>query len=810
MTDILEKEAVLDILNHSKQGMYIVKILFDQKQIPYDRMIVYCNDELLKLCGFEYEQIVGKTFRSVYPNGTQKWLKIYYEAACYDKIIEFDDYSDELKTYVHIKLLPTNRYGYCLCYISGIREDMIRFADESKQQGSKINASQRRTILLDALSVDYTVVYLCDLLHDTAEVIKMTPFSYSSFAMQDLPQEQKTSFSKVFQYFWEHYVIQQASPDYLDVFNAKHLMDVLEKQDMIDYRHTMAPSQVGNQFFHAKIARLKHTENQFQVLIGMRPIDEIVRQEHQNQLVLQKAFEEAQRNVEIISALSNLYKEIAIVNLVNYSYMVVSGQNNKHIQNGKIGNLDDLKNVLLNKNINEEYTKEITEFMDFNTISQRLKGKEFVSKELKSKNGNWYCLNFIVKKRDSKGNIIELLMAVNDIDEKKRHELENQEKLHSTMLEAERANNAKTSFLRRMSHDIRTPINGIRGMLEIAEYYKDDPNKQEECREKVWQATNHLQSLVNDVLDMSKLESGAVILKNEPFSLKKVLQEVNAVSEAQAVEHGVSFISKDINLAEHDWLVGSAVYLKRILLNFTSNAIKYNKRNGKVIVSGKEISFDGHITIIEFSCEDNGIGMSEDFQKHAFEMFTQEDKSNARTNYEGTGLGLSISKQLIELLGGKLQLHSIEDVGTKVVFQIPFVVSQTECKQQDYNDGVQFENIQALVAEDNEVNAEIVQFLLEKHGIKVTIVKNGQKAVEIMLEKHFDVIFMDIMMPVLNGLEATKIIREYNQEIPIFAMTANAFVDDIQQSLEAGMNAHLTKPLQEEEILEAIHKYVKR
>lgn len=810
MNDILGKEALFDILNHSKQGTYIVKILFDERQMPQDWMVVYCNEESLEFGGFEYEQLVGIPFHSVHSNGNQKWLKAYYEAACHDKTIEFDEYSEELKKYIHLKIVPTNHYGYCLCYISDIREDIVRFAEETKKQGSSINISQRRSILLDALSVDYTVVYLCDLLHDSVEIIKMTPFSYSSFAMQEMSPEQRTSFSELMKYVWEHYVIQQASPEYLDVLNAEHLMSVLEKQDTIDYRHTMVPNQAGNQFFCAKIARLKHTENQYQVLIGMRPIDDIIRQESQNQLVLQKAFEEANRNVEIISALSNLYKEIAILNLPEYSYLVVSGPDKKNVHEGATGNLDDLKKLLLNKNVSEEYAEEIAEFIDFDTLSQRLVGKEFISKELKSKDGNWYCLNFIVKKRDTNGRITHVLMAVNDIDEKKRQELENQQKLHFTMLEAERANNAKTNFLRRMSHDIRTPINAIRGMLEIAEYYKEDLDKQEECRHKVWQATNHLQSLVNDVLDMSKLESGAVIVKNEPFSLKKVLQEVYVVSEAQAEEHGVTFISQDINEVEHDYLIGSAVYLKRIFFNFTSNAIKYNKKNGKVVVSGKELSFDGHTVVFEFVCEDTGIGMSEEFQEHAFELFTQEDKSKARTKYEGTGLGLSISKQLIELLGGTLQLHSVEDVGTKVIFQIPFEVSEKYSEQREYNDNVQFKDVHALVAEDNEVNAEIAQFLLEKHGIEVTIVENGQMAVDIMKENEFDLIFMDIMMPVLNGLEATKIIRTFNEKIPIFAMTANAFVDDIQQSADAGMNAHLTKPLQEEEILNAIQKYSKK
>lgn len=804
MCEIVEKDILFDILKQSSQGMYVVKILFDEKKKPKDWTIVYCNDEVLKICGLSKNQMIGHPFLIAYPHGNTKWLKSYYEAACNHKTLEFDEYSSEICRYIHLKIIPTNHDGYCFVLISRTREDANRFAnDESNDE------TERTRILLDALSIDYTSVIMCDLLKDSFEVVKMTPFSYSAFAMQEL--KQKTSFTELFHYFWNNYVIQQASPDYLDVFSKENLMEVLKKQDTIDYRHTMVPNHAGNQFFHAKIALMNQSVDHFQVLIGMRPIDDIVRQEHQNQLVLQKAFEEATRNVEIISALSTFYKEIAVVNLKEETYMVVSGPQNSYIKNGRVGDLDELKQLLFSKNVSDEFHQEIEEFINFETLAERLHDKKAISKDLKSRNGAWYCLNFIVKKRDSEGNVTHVLMAVNDIDEKKKQELEYQERLHSTMVEAERANNAKTSFLRRMSHDIRTPINGIRGMLEIAEYYKEDPNKQEECREKIWQSTNHLQSLVSDVLDMNKLESGTVIIKNEPFRLKKVLKEVNAVSEAQAEEHGVTFISKDIDGVEHDCLIGSAVYLKRILLNFTSNAIKYNKTDGKVIVSGKEISFDGHNAVYEFVCEDNGIGMSEEFQKHAFEMFTQEDKTKARTNYEGTGLGLTISKQLTELLGGTLQMQSIEDVGTRIRVRIPFEVDQNNHKQHEETVDMQFDGMSALVVEDNEVNAEIASFLLEKHNIQVTVVENGQMAVDCMQEtsSSFDMIFMDIMMPVLNGLEATKIIREFNPDIPIFAMTANAFADDIQQSLDVGMNAHLTKPLQEEEMMKVIQKYRK-
>ena len=446
------------------------------------------------------------------------------------------------------------------------------------------------------------------------------------------------------------------------------------------------------------------------------------------------------------------------------------------------------------------------------------------------------------------GKAQHVLVLLQDITERKNYETEYQEKLKAAKIQAEsaqkraeearhvaeeaqrlaeaakkraekakeeadRANEAKTNFLRRMSHDIRTPINGIRGLIQMSDYYGNDPEKMKDCKAKVLGATDHLLSLVNDVLDMGKLESGKFILKQDPFTLSRVLEEVNVVSESQAESCNVQFIYQNLEEIEHDHVIGSPVYLKRIFLNFTSNAIKYNRAGGRVYVYGKEISFDGKTALYEFVCEDTGIGMSEEFQKCAFEPFTQEEKDGARTIYAGTGLGLSITKQLIDLMGGTIKLESKEGIGTKVVFRIPLEVNleeQSEKTEIDYSK-VMFHGIRVLLVEDNELNAEIATFLLERHGMEVTWVQNGKRAVDEMAEKPdaYDMIFMDVMMPIMDGLKATKAIRRMGSTIPILAMTANAFTDDKQKSLEAGMNAHLTKPLQEKAIVKAIAKYVK-
>ena len=378
---------------------------------------------------------------------------------------------------------------------------------------------------------------------------------------------------------------------------------------------------------------------------------------------------------------------------------------------------------------------------------------------------------------------------------------------------AEMANATKTDFLRRMSHDIRTPINGIRGMVQIAGHNEGDPEKLKDCNEKIWKATDHLLSLVNDVLDMNKLESGQFTVRHEPFVLSQILDEVNAIAEAQAAEHGVTFIAQDPGEVEHDYLVGSPVYLQRIFSNFLTNAVKYNRPGGFVRVHGRELSFDGKTALYEFVCEDNGIGMSEEFLEHAFEAFSQEGQAEARTTYSGTGLGLSISKSLIELLGGEVELTSKLGEGTRVVFRIPFeVAAESDCdeRQADYS-GVRFDGVRVLLVEDNDLNAEIAAFMLERRGMEVTRVENGRLAVDALAAcpSDYDVVFMDVMMPVMDGLAATREIRgSLGCDVPIFAMTANAFTDDVQRSLDAGMDEHLTKPLREDDIVKALLKHL--
>ena len=383
---------------------------------------------------------------------------------------------------------------------------------------------------------------------------------------------------------------------------------------------------------------------------------------------------------------------------------------------------------------------------------------------------------------------------------------------------AEAANEAKTEFLQRMSHDIRTPINGFCGLVNMADHYADNMEKQTECRAKIKKTSHLLLELINEVLDMSKLESDEVVLEDIPFNLNSIFEEILGVIEHMAAEQNIRIIWEEKEVT-HWNLIGSPVHVKRILMNILSNAVKYNKENGYVYISCREIpSKQTAMPTLEFVCRDTGIGMTEAFQKRIFEPFAQEH-AGSRTKFAGTGLGMPITKKLVEKMGGTISFESKEGTGTTFVIRIPF---QIDADMKDRNETEEktetsIQGLHVLLTEDIELNMEIAEFVLQNEGAVVTKAWNGQKAVDIFRKNRpgeFDVILMDIMMPVMNGYEAAKMIRSLDREdakvIPIIAMTANAFTEDKMRAKEAGMDEHIAKPVDGKLLVKVINELVKR
>ena len=399
---------------------------------------------------------------------------------------------------------------------------------------------------------------------------------------------------------------------------------------------------------------------------------------------------------------------------------------------------------------------------------------------------------------------------------KENEELKNTLKeLEEVKKKAEVANEAKTTFLLNMSHDIRTPMNGIIGMLDIADRFPNDLNRQNECRNKVRKASNILLELVNDVLDRSKLESGEVVLEHIPFDLSDVISDIKESLSKQAEDAGVQIIENSFNV-EHTKLIGSPLHLKRIYMNIISNAIKYNKENGKIYLLLEETKFDGHDATIEFTCKDTGIGMSKEFMEHIFEPFAQENQT-ARTSYNGTGLGMSIVKSIVDKMDGTIEVDSQKDKGSTFVVSIPIEINRSHAIEKHEDEkNYSIDGLNILLVEDNELNMEIAEFLLSEHGANVTKAYNGKEAVDIIQkENNIDVILMDVRMPIMDGYQATKEIRQLGVRTkkgrtPIIAMTANAFVEDKLKAKEVGMDGYISKPLDEKLVIKTISDLVKK
>ena len=387
------------------------------------------------------------------------------------------------------------------------------------------------------------------------------------------------------------------------------------------------------------------------------------------------------------------------------------------------------------------------------------------------------------------------------------------DKLAKAAREASSANSAKTEFLRRMSHDLRTPINGIRGMVEVGNANADDLQKQTECRSKIWTASGLLLDLANEALDMSRLESGQVDLNLVPTNLVTLNREVCDILERQAEERLVTIIC-DQQTLDHPYARVSVTHLKRLLLNIAGNAVKYNRQGGYVRLTCREVEPVDGVPVYEYTIADNGIGMSEEFQQHLYEPFSREEQQVEGAS-SGTGLGASIAKQLVELMGGTMSFTSALGRGTTFTICLPFEKCKSseipQAVRVDAGDSDVIQGLRVLLVEDNDLNAEIAQFTLDRAGAVVTHVKDGESAVETFAASaphEYDVVLMDIMMPGIDGLEATRQIRALDREdaatTPIIAVSANAFADDRRLSREAGMNAHLSKPVSSQDLVEAL------
>ena len=405
------------------------------------------------------------------------------------------------------------------------------------------------------------------------------------------------------------------------------------------------------------------------------------------------------------------------------------------------------------------------------------------------------------------------LKASNDALEASRGAIEN------ALEEANNANAAKTRFLSQMSHDIRTPLNGIIGMTSIAAGNVEDPGCVSDALDKIRHSSDHLLTLINDILDLNRIESGKMTIAHEPTDIRATIDQCTEVLRGSVISRDLKIIT-DTERIEYPFVLTDALHIRQILINIISNAVKFTPDGGSITFRAEGRRDEAGDTLLcRFEVADTGIGMSEEFQKHIFEAFVQEDAYNARTQFKGSGLGMSIVKQLVDMLGGSVAIHSALHAGTAIVVELPLAINQNAAEKPEASSGEErrysFAGVHVLLAEDNEINMEIAKSLLESSGIRVDTAEDGQKAVDAFAASaagDYFCILMDVMMPNMNGYEATRAIRAMERPdaktIPIIAMTANAFAEDVQAALDNGMNAHIAKPINVRIVMETLEKFI--
>ena len=671
---------------------------------------------------------------------------------------------------------------------------------------SQLISLRRETHLVDALASDYRCIVRCNLTQDTFETIKGVP---------RCPTGTPGVFSEWVRKAYDEYIIHASAPDFLSFFDRKQLLAALSTKQILNYRLEVIPDEDGHRYLEVQIAPLHSIEDgQHKIALGIRSIDDLVLREKCLQAEKEKARKRLQFRKDLIATIGKIYCAIYFLDLDKGTYMEITGKSAYQNTLGNEGLLNKGNRIVRRFLVAPESQASMKDFLDPSTLSDRLRERDTLCQSYLTTDGIWHLGRFIVKSRHEDESASTLLYAIHNIDEVKRTEITYQEELKKSAREAQIANQAKTDFLRRMSHDIRTPINGILGMIEIADNHPADIEKLQDCRLKIRQAAGTLLSMVSDILDMNKLESGTLEPESVPFDIFVLLMEANHLTEMQAPAYGVTIHVKNPPFPVRR-VIGSPTFLRRVLLNLTSNALKYNRRGGRIDLSCDKIEIKGEKAFFTLSCADTGIGMSPSFQSRAFDPFTQESDT-ARTHYMGTGLGLSIVKEFVSKMGGTITLSSQKGVGTRFTITIPFTIDHAPQEEEKAaKSPVSLAGLHVLLAEDNELNREIAVFLLEKEGMEITACENGAEAVKVFRESpqgYYDLILMDIMMPVMDGYEASRQIRSLPRldaaVIPIFAMTANAFQDDIEKSHKNGMNEHLTKPLHTEVVLATIRKYV--
>lgn len=665
--------------------------------------------------------------------------------------------------YKGISELFIHQLAFVGAHLNTARENLRMFT----LLGKNLESMEKERQILNVLCEDCTSVYKVNLLDDTAEVVKL---EQGANAPKILKSREKIilCYSKELKYYYDHFVIKESAPD-------------------------------------------------FPVLIAFRHVDEIIKEERNHQRELEDSLAEVKMNNEIISAISKIYYMIYRIDLQDFYYEEITGGSENHRFTGMKGTAAAHITSDSSEKVASKYRAMVKQFYDLSTLKKRLEKEESIAIDYLATDNNWHLARFIVQSRAEDGTARQVLLVIRVISEEKRRE----KYLIDAVEEANRANEAKSEFLSRMSHDIRTPMNAIMGFTRVARNHLHEPDKILDCLDKINLSGSNLQQLINDVLDISRIESGAFRIDSEPVKLSELCKLYEQNIRGTAEDKNQKFICNRHDII-YDTVLSDRLRIGQIYMNLLSNAVKYTPEGGTVELEVYEEPFPDKDKIRLVSIvRDNGIGMSEKFMKEMYSQFSRA--IDTRVNkVQGSGLGLAIVKKIVDQMNGTIEATSRLHEGTtfRVTLDVPFIreqeVSETTAEIPFFKLRPSRIIKTLLIAEDNDLNYEILEEQLEMYGIHCVRAVNGKECVqlfEIDPSGTYDAILMDMQMPVMNGLDATRAIRRLpspeSKQIPIIALTANAYLEDVQKCKEAGMNDHMSKPVQIEQIIRTVERWMK-
>lgn len=678
-----------------------------------------------------------------------------------------------------------------------------RLEDKQRSLEKSLATLHEERMIQEALSTDYTSEYICDFDTDQLIPLKQTGGSNAQFVNEDL-QDQRFIFSVRMAHYYHKFVLRESAPDFLEKVNASYLRQYLAEHERFSYRYQARPNPDGWQHFEIQMVRLPNTDGAKTVL-GFRYVDHVIAEEERQRERLQNANARLEDQIHIISGLANAYFAVYWVDLHHNTCRAIKNIDFFHQAVQDCSTTDDVVEMFLSLCVMPDDQEKMRSFTDWRALPEQLREHDTIVEEFHGALSPWeWCrASWIVASRDRQGIASEVLFAVEDTTQSVLERKQYEQELKKARDAATAANRAKTTFLFNMSHDIRTPMNAIVGYTELLRKHSGDQKRCDDYVAKIQSSSDFLLSLINNVLEMARIESGKAVLDEAPIRCGKITETVKTVYAEEMKKKHIAF-SSTLHV-QNDSIYCDQLKMKEVLLNLLSNAYKYTPEGGRVTMDTRELPCDrpGYVCL-QTKISDNGIGMSEDYLPTLFEEFTRE-RNSAGNRIEGTGLGMAIVKSLVELMGGTIEVESELGKGTTFTVTICHRIAREEDIHSDARNTVNtgyFIGKRVLLAEDNDLNAEIAMEILKEYGFLVERAADGVICVDLLQKAeagYFDLILMDVQMPNLNGYQATRRIRALpdpvKRKIPILAMTANAFEEDRRNALAAGMDEHIAKPI---------------